>query len=145
MAGRRDSRRPGGFRTYSAPMRTPLVLLSSFVAALLLGACGGPEAGESCNTTGFACQDERTALECASKTWRAIPCRGANGCDVAVGKVTCDVTRNQAGDACASVNEGQGICDPTGTATLECRGGAFQQTNTCTSCQVSGDQVICSQ
>lgn len=124
-------------------MRTPLAVLSILVSAFLFGACGGVDAGDSCNTSGFACRDDQTALECANGTWRAIPCRGPGGCEVQSNRVTCDVTRNQGGDACATVNEGQGICHPNGSATLECRNGVFVQTRTCSTCTVSGEQVFC--
>ncbi len=124
-------------------MRTPFVLFAVLVSAFLLGACGGPDAGDSCNTNGFVCGDDKTVLECTSGKWRSIPCRGAGGCSVNNNRVSCDVTRNQAGDACASANEGQGICHPNGSATLECRNGVFVQTNTCSSCTVSGERVVC--
>jgi hypothetical protein len=52
---------------------------------------------------------------------------------------------DKAGDACASTAEGKGLCAAGGTATLECRGGVLVQTNTCVSCAVSNNQVVCQQ
>lgn len=119
-----------------------LVILAASVGAF---GCGGPVAGEKCSTSAYACADETTALECREGAWRALPCKGAGGCAVVGGNVKCDVTRNQPNDACAQSNEGEGICDPSGAATLECRQGTFVRTNTCASCTVAGDQIICTQ
>ncbi len=124
-------------------MRTLVAILSLSFASVALTACGSAQAGDDCNTNGYACEDPRTALECVGNRWKAIPCRGDNGCEVKNDRVTCDVSRNQAGDACAISNEGQAICHITGTAMLECRSGAFVQTKTCSSCVVAGDEVSC--
>lgn len=118
-----------------------LVLLSS----VFLFACGGKSPGDSCDSTGFLCHDEDSALECRLGKWRELPCRGPGGCAVSGDRVTCDMSLNQQGDACAASTEGQGLCDASGTATLECRQGTLVQTNTCRSCTVSGDQVVCQQ
>jgi hypothetical protein len=53
------------------------------------------------------------------------------------------MTGNLAGDRCASTAEGRGLCTADGGGTLECRGGALIQTNTCRACVVTGSQVIC--
>ncbi len=111
--------------------------------ALLLTACGAPKEGDACNQTGFLCQDATAALECKNERWTKLPCRGPNGCKREGDVIKCDMTGNIAGDACASTAESKGLCDATGTATLECRQGVLVKTNDCTSCTVSGDQVVC--
>jgi hypothetical protein len=64
---------------------------------------------------------------------------------VANSAVSCDMSGDKAGDACASTAEGKGLCASGGTATLECHGGILVQTNSCVSCAVSNDQVVCQQ
>ena len=81
-------------------------------------------------------------MECRDGTWRELPCRGPLGCSVADQQVDCDVSRNRVQDACAESLEGYSIC-PAGTALLECRGGIFLQTYTCSSCYPSGVTVTC--
>lgn len=123
-------------------MRRALLALVISVAGLVT-ACSGPQAGESCDVNGFLCQDEKTALECRVGKWQALPCRGPTGCSTEGDIVNCDLTGALLNDACASSAEGRGVCTNDGKGTLECQQGKFVQTNTCTSCAVSGDQVTC--
>lgn len=118
-----------------------VVLLTS----VIVFACGGTNPGDSCNTTGYLCDSKTTALECRLGTWTELPCRGPAGCTDSGGKVDCDMSLNQAGDACAASTEGKGLCEASGTATLECRQGTLVKTNDCSSCTTSGDQVVCVQ
>ncbi len=113
------------------------------VASLVIIACGSPKAGDACNTTGFVCADATTALECRVSKWAPLPCRGPNGCSRASTVVKCDMSLNVVGDACASVAEGKGLCTPDGLATIECRDGTLVKTNTCRSCSIVGDNVVC--
>lgn len=121
------------------------LLLASFVTALFSFGCGGAKAGESCDQTGFLCADNTAALECRLGKWTTLPCRGIAGCSESDGTIRCDMSANQENDACASTSEGKGLCTVDGRATLECRQGVLVRTNTCTSCAVSGDQVVCTQ
>lgn len=82
-------------------------------------------------------------MECKAGRWTILPCRGPNGCKREGDIIKCDMSANNAGDACASTAEGKGLCASGGTATLECRQGQLVQTNTCRSCTVSGEQVLC--
>lgn len=117
------------------------------VAAVILGgflsACGGASAGDSCNTDGFLCQDGSSALECRLGTWRQLPCRGPTGCKVENSRVSCDMTGNIEGDPCAATTEGEGLCDASGTAALQCRQGVLVKTATCQSCSVVGEEIVC--
>lgn len=121
------------------------LLLVTVSVALMTAACGGAKAGEDCNQTGFLCADATSALECRVGKWTTLPCRGPSGCQRTGDTIKCDMSNNNENDACASTAEGKGLCTQNGTATLECRQGVLVKTNTCTSCTVSGDQVICSQ
>jgi hypothetical protein len=114
----------------------------SIAACLALLASCGPAPGADCDTTGYRCAGAATAMECRDGTWRELPCRGPLGCSVADQQVDCDVSRNRVQDACAESLEGYSIC-PAGTALLECRGGIFLQTYTCSSCYPSGVTVTC--
>ena len=121
--------------------RTPVLLAT--VLALFAAACGGANAGDACDKNGFLCADATAALECKAGVWVSLPCRGPTGCTRVSDTIKCDMTQNNAGDNCASTAEGKGLCNSIGTATLECRQGVLVQTNTCKTCSVSGDQVIC--
>ena len=118
-------------------------LFSTLVAAFALSACGAPKAGDTCDQTGFLCADTTSAIECRGGKWLTLPCRGANGCSRQANLIKCDMSANTAGDGCASTAEGKGICTTDGKGTLECREGTLVKTNTCSSCVVSNDQVIC--
>ena len=119
------------------------LVLSVAVLALFAAACGGAAAGDPCDKNGFLCASPNAALECKAGVWVSLPCRGPTGCARVVDTIKCDMTQNNAGDNCASTAEGKGLCNPIGTATLECRQGVLVQTNTCKTCSVSGDQVVC--
>ncbi|MEW5738268.1 MAG: hypothetical protein AB1938_05045 [Myxococcota bacterium] len=123
-------------------MRTfPLVVVSSL--ALLASACGSPKAGDKCDTAGFLCESTTAALECKVGAWVSLPCKGPGGCKREGDTVKCDMSANVEGDACASTAEGKGLCTTDGMGTLECRNGVLVKTNTCRTCAVTGDQVIC--
>lgn len=118
-----------------------LVLFVSL--SLLSVACGSPKAGDKCDTTGFLCESAATALECKVGAWTSLPCKGTNGCKREGDVVKCDMSGNDENDACASTAEGKGLCTKDGLGTLECRDGKLIKTNTCRTCTVSGDTVIC--
>jgi hypothetical protein len=113
------------------------------VGFLFFSGCGGPDAGDSCESSGYICGGENEALECRQGTWRAIPCRGGLGCQEVNGTIRCDTSANVAGDPCALSAEGRGLCRADGLAVLECRMGLLVETETCRSCSQSGSQVTC--
>lgn len=123
-------------------MNRSLLVAVSVVGSLLLAGCG-QKAGDSCEGSGFTCQEDVLALECRGGVLREVPCRGPLGCRETDEAVRCDTSNNRAGDACASSAEGKGVCSPDGSAILECREGVLEQTATCSSCSVNGDQVVC--
>ena len=113
------------------------------VSALFVSACGSAAEGGTCDSNGFLCLDATAALECRLGTWKKLPCRGPSGCKREADVIRCDMTSNLESDACESTAEGRGICTADGLGTLECRSGVLVKTNTCRSCSVSGDQVVC--
>ncbi|MFP2930889.1 hypothetical protein ACLESO_37955 [Pyxidicoccus sp. 3LG] len=123
-------------------MNRSLLAAVSLVGSLLLAGCS-QGAGDSCEGSGFICQEDVLALECRSGVWREVPCKGPLGCRETGDAVRCDTSNNVAGDACASSAEGTGLCNPDGTAVLECRRGILEETATCSSCTDSGGQVVC--
>lgn len=119
-------------------LRTRILLLWMVPS---LAACGAPKAGASCMLEDrYACESSAVAIECRAKVWRELPCKGPKGCVSSGGQVTCDISRDVAGDACGIGAEGAGICTVDGHAVLECREGVLVQTKLCpTAC--SGDEV----
>ena len=114
----------------------------SVVGSILLAGCG-QSAGDSCEGSGFVCQEDVLALECRGGVWRELPCRGPLGCRETDDAVRCDTSNNRVGDACASTAEGRGLCRADGLAVLECRQGVLEETASCAACTVNGDQVTC--
>jgi hypothetical protein len=117
-------------------------LLFSLACAVLL-ACGGPQPGKSCNRTGYYCMDKDSAAECRDGVWVELPCRGPGGCASSGGNISCDMSANLPGDACAASQEGHGLCSATKTAIYECRDGTLVQTQECRACSISNNQVTC--
>jgi hypothetical protein len=118
-------------------------------ATLALAACGGASPGTSCDTPGYLCNDKSNAMECQLSVWVKLPCKGPDGCASANGTVTCDMSGNAEGDACASSVVNTGQCSADGKATLECQSNAqtgaltLVKTNTCSSCSATGTEILC--
>jgi hypothetical protein len=121
-----------------------LALSAALTASMVLTACGGAKQGATCSTNGFLCADTTAALECQGGTWVSLPCKGTGGCKREADVVKCDMSADEEGDNCASTAQGRGLCTKDGLGTLECREGKLVKTNTCRSCMVNGDQVVCS-
>lgn len=122
--------------------------LGVLAALALCGvACGPPKAGDSCSAAGFLCADNQNAMECYDGSWRELPCKGAQGCTRDGESIKCDMSANIAGDACATTVVRKGICTADLKATLTCDpiDLTFKQSNTCRTCSVSGDTVVCAQ
>jgi hypothetical protein len=88
-------------------------------------------------------------MECKLGVWVSLPCKGPGGCVRQDKVVKCDMSGNMAGDACASSAAGKGLCAADGLSTLECREEAMSgnlvltKTNTCRTCSIVGEQVVC--
>ncbi|WP_224362253.1 hypothetical protein [Hyalangium versicolor] len=117
--------------------------LLPLVGFFFLSGCGGPDVGDSCETTGYVCLDEKQALECRQGVWRALPCRGALGCLESSDSIRCDTSANVAGDNCANSAEGRGLCRADGLAVVECRMGVLVETESCQACTQDGTQIVC--
>jgi hypothetical protein len=124
-------------------MRLSIQLAALAVLSLFALGCGTPAAGEACTQTGFLCESAASALECRAGAWMSLPCKGPGGCKREGDIVKCDMAGNAAGDNCASSAEGKGLCTSDGQGVLQCRDGKLVQTNTCRSCAVSADTVVC--
>ncbi|XXF80899.1 hypothetical protein P2318_14395 [Myxococcaceae bacterium GXIMD 01537] len=123
-------------------MRRALSTWLPLAGFLLLAGCG-TSAGDDCEGGGFVCDSDTQALECRGGQWRALPCRGPLGCSEVEERVRCDMSANNAGDACASSAEGRAQCRGDGKALLECREGELVETQACQSCVTSGSEVTC--
>jgi hypothetical protein len=122
-------------------MNRSLVLLPLLAGSLLLSACG-VKAGDSCEGGGYTCASEKEALECRDKKWRTLPCRGPQGCTQDGQTLSCDLTLNVEGDACAASAEGLGQCAADGKAILECRMGTLVRVKTCGTCASDSSGAI---
>src|SRR6218665_1366322 len=117
-------------------------VLFSLLGSLLMSACG-VNAGDACKGSSYTCSSEKEAFECRDSVWRAVPCRGASGCEESSGSVSCDMRGNPGGDTCAASAEGRGLCTADGKAVLECRMGMLVQVKTCGTCTMSNTLVTC--
>lgn len=107
------------------------------------GADGGSDAGAACPGGALRCEAPNRLAECNGAAWASFPCRGPEGCQVAAGRVACDLRGSLEGDPCAPSIENRAVCTADGGGTLECRSGTFWLTNRCRSCAVLGDVVVC--
>lgn len=121
-----------------------LVLSAVALTLPMLVACGGAAEGAKCDTNGFLCSDATAALECKNGVWVKLPCKGTGGCKREGDVIKCDMSANEENDNCASSAQGRGLCTKDMKGTLECREGKLVKTNSCRSCTVTGDQVVCS-
>jgi hypothetical protein len=103
------------------PRLLPVTLALALAVALAFVACSPPPPryveGGHCQGEGTgACHEaEPLALICTNGTWAAFSeCRGANGCVVDGGELSCDTSGNSVGDHCAPTSEGKVRCDPDG-------------------------------
>ena len=124
-------------------IRTTPRLVVSVLVLFFAAACGQPKAGDKCDTSGFLCADAANALECKVGSWVSLPCKGPGGCVRTADLVKCDMTGNDVGDNCASTADTKGLCTKDGLGTLQCYDGKLVKTNTCRSCSVNGDTVVC--
>lgn len=106
------------------------------------------EAGARCGSTeerDASCSpDGKTMLVCHGGEVRPEPCRGAEGCRAAAGKVRCDRSIARKGDTC----EGDGgfACSEDGKEQLRCDKGVIASGYPClgkAGCRVVGDDARC--
>ncbi len=93
------------------------------------------EQGDACHDENLkACSvDGSQVLVCKQRTMqRFYACRGPAGCTSSAGKLSCDNSIANAGDACDKKLEGQAFaCTSDGNDILACRGGAFVHDQRC--------------
>lgn len=126
-------------------MKAYFSLLS--LALLAFSGCK-PGPGSSCDAHEARCLDDKRALVCDAGKFVETPCKGKGGCatDQQLQRTNCDISGNQAGDACSSSNEGVAVCQGE-QAMLSCRGRKYESVP-CRGprgCQMLGDQANCDQ
>jgi hypothetical protein len=102
-------------------------------------------AGDPClNETSGHCADATNALQCTNGHYRAVPCRGPNGCADDGQQFHCDASQDQVGDACLAASDGKFICTTDGKQELICQSGTWQVSKACASgCSVQSGKVLC--
>jgi hypothetical protein len=119
--------------------------LDSVWLCLFLFACKA-EPGGKCDPGEARCLDANRELVCDNGIFVEVPCRGKGGCLTIQEATTCDISRNQAGDACGKSDEGAAICAGD-KAMLACHSGKFERV-ACLGprgCELSGDKANCDQ
>lgn len=114
------------------------------LAFWVLAASCKPHVGSSCNKGDSRCQDRSTQLSCQNGSYIATPCRGPGGCRMTNAGVSCDITKNRAGDRCSTGDEGAATCAGQ-RQMLVCHGGQYRL-EACRGpdgCQVSGRRAQC--
>lgn len=105
------------------------------------------EVGDACGTTtGSACSlDGKQMVRCDGGKFVATEvCRGELGCHGADGKVQCDKSRAEIGDACTD----GGACSADGKQVLTCKDGKMALRYACrgaVGCQLEGGNVKCAE
>lgn len=117
------------------------LLLFSLLACKMLK--GKAEAGKECSEDGArACHGTAEQLVCQGGLWRAFPCSGTKGC-TASPTVSCDISGNSDGDACAAADDKSQVCGDAQRVT--CNAGKIQVT-ACkgkNGCKESGGKATC--
>ncbi len=123
-----------------------LLPVATLLMSLALTACGKVGAGDDCSPDNSAtCSSTAEALWCENGKLRAIPCSGPSGCTETTGRLTCDFSRAQAGDACPASSENKSQCavgNPD--EALRCTAGTWTA-YACTGCAVQNEQLTCIQ
>jgi hypothetical protein len=103
-----------------------------------------PHAGSSCDKGESRCQDRTTQLACQNGSYVATPCRGPGGCALTAAGISCDISKNRAGDRCSTDDEGAAICKDQRNM-LVCRSGQYRL-EACRGpdgCQMEGTRAKC--
>jgi hypothetical protein len=101
--------------------------------------------GDACTKGQAACLDDKTELACQDGKLVSAPCKGPNGCKIAEGKLTCDISANVAGDACSTDYEGHAQCGSDNKSKVTCAKGKYVS-SPCRGpdgCKQQGDTAMC--
>ena len=111
-------------------MKRPLALaLASLVVASIAFVDCKPSAGASCTENAAVCNSPTSHMACVTGHYVEETCKGPNGCKEANGKATCDTTKGDIGDPCASAN--MGVCGTDGKTKLRCDTGKLVFVSRC--------------
>jgi hypothetical protein len=80
-----------------------------------------PSAGGSCTKNADGCDTPTSRYACMTGHYVLEACKGPGGCKETPTGTTCDFTRGDVGDPCASAN--QYVCSADGKSRLRCDGG----------------------
>jgi hypothetical protein len=107
-----------------------LIVMSALLACKKPGSTTTTAAGETCEPEGSTtCQGLDTQLVCQGKVWRPYPCRGPNGCAKSEpAGASCDMSNNQAGDACSRASSDKRLCSGDKKSLLTCTNGLITTT-----------------
>jgi len=107
----------------------------------------GNATGDPCPTdaegSGACLQAGKAWVVCRGGRYAVEPCRGVRGCREQGGKLACDQTVAEPGDACARQT---GACSPDGLSALVCEDARFVFQARCTGeggCSVHADEITC--
>jgi len=126
------------------PLLTVLGL--SVVAALVLGACNKPKAGDACDVGQAVCVSPTDVMACQGGVFIAARCRGPGGCSKLGTRVSCDDAIADEGEICLESNAENRACSGDKKASLLCAAGKFKTVQSCrgpNGCQIRGDAVTC--
>jgi hypothetical protein len=102
-----------------------LVVAAAFVA---FASCK-PSAGGSCKENATSCDSPTSRYACISNHYVLETCKGANGCKEDKGTTTCDSSKGDVGDPCASANTA--VCGTDGKSKLKCEDGKLVFVSRC--------------
>lgn len=120
------------------------IVSSLFLVLLALSSACKPGPGSSCDKGEARCVDKKSQLVCQKGSYIQAPCKGPRGCGLSPSGVSCDISGNQAGDACSTDEEGASACNDPKTR-IVCTGGKFVAT-TCRGpkgCETQEGRPLC--
>lgn len=95
-------------------------LLAAAAVVALFAECK-PSAGGACTENATSCASPTLRMACVDNKYVPQACKGPSGCKEAKGTTTCDTTRGEVGDPCASENAA--VCSTDGKERLRCESG----------------------
>jgi hypothetical protein len=116
--------------------RIVTTLLSAAALVALFAECK-PSPGDACTENAKSCTSPTSRLACIDNKYVAQTCKGPSGCKEEKGTTSCDATRGDIGDPCASENAA--VCSTDGKEKLRCEHGKLAFVARCAKgpCQVS--------
>ncbi|HEY1960338.1 MAG TPA: hypothetical protein VGH28_32230 [Polyangiaceae bacterium] len=108
--------------------RTVSFLLASASLVLLFAECK-PSAGGDCTENAKSCDTPTSRFACVNGKYAAQTCKGPGGCKEEKGTTSCDTSKGDVGDPCASENAS--VCSVDGKSHLRCDQGKLILVSRC--------------